>query len=156
MSEILSVNFRLPITNINLWLGHFIIDWVINYHWNWNLRVYWIHWCLNKTSKIFETKLVNHDIIGSMLKHQQIENIFAYLDSNGDGFWRKIIILWFKKITRKVSQNFINRATKFTLFSQDTICLISQKNIQQIFFTKKQTLASASMQEQQQMVLNNE
>jgi hypothetical protein len=111
---------------------------------------------LNKTSKIFETKLANHDIIGSMLKNHQIENIFAYLDSNGNGFWRKIINLCFKKITRKVSQNFINRATKFTLFSQDTICLISQKNIQQIFFTKKQTLASASMQEQQQMVLNNE
>ena len=110
---------------------------------------------MNKTSKIFETKLANHDIIGSMLKNHQIEKIFAYLDSNGDGFWRKIINLCFKKITRKVSQNFINRATKFTLFSQDTICLISQK-IFSNFFRKKQTLALASMQEQQQMVLNNE
>ena len=39
---------------------------------------------MNKTSKIFETKLANHDIIGSMLKNHYIENIFAYLDSNGE------------------------------------------------------------------------
>ncbi len=87
-----------------------------------------------------------------MLKNHHIENIFAYLDFSGADLGNLCFLKANKKSfpkLHKLSNKIHTFFTRYNLFN-------FTKNIQQIFFTKKQTLASASMQEQQQMVLNNE